>query len=184
MAREKPFSKVSRPSVQQNSPLLELPADVRSTIYKLVLTDRTVEIPQRRKLYPFGCLLPDALVMTCKQIHDEAIKEYYACSTFEIKYAAAYRLNQWIKKIGPARASLLKDVRMHQLYMNCDPTFADQDVRANAAVTEKWLEVHKRDSKLPSGVLKGELNFEDGKVWTATPIVLVEEVLAVTVYVT
>ncbi|KAK4899997.1 hypothetical protein LTR27_002760 [Elasticomyces elasticus] len=76
------------------SPLLRLPGELRTEIYKLVVTiESTIHISHRKADHKlFGVVLDlepishnITLLQTCKQIHAEASPLFYTLNTFEIK---------------------------------------------------------------------------------------------------
>ncbi|SMY29555.1 unnamed protein product [Zymoseptoria tritici ST99CH_1A5] len=67
------------PPTPQNSPLLNLPAELRDAIYGLVLkTDEQISV------YHSGFDRP-ALLQTCKEIYLEALPTFYVINTFRLK---------------------------------------------------------------------------------------------------
>ncbi|KAI4701586.1 hypothetical protein J4E81_003326 [Alternaria sp. BMP 2799] len=78
---------------QENSPLLQLPAELRNRIYKFVLHDHRpvyVDIPALSD--EFGNFGPrdntrgkQALLCTCRQVYSEASMMYFALNTFQFK---------------------------------------------------------------------------------------------------
>jgi hypothetical protein len=72
---------------QKNSPFLRLPPELRNKIYELALDEGTVQM-RRRYLAPPSFLAqhdkhgPQNLVLTCRQIHHEALPLLYKLCTF------------------------------------------------------------------------------------------------------
>ncbi|KAK5720713.1 hypothetical protein LTR15_006674 [Elasticomyces elasticus] len=76
------------------SPLLRLPGELRTEIYKLIVTIESTILISHRKADNniFGAVLDfepifhnTTLLQTCKQIHAEASPMFYSLNTFEIK---------------------------------------------------------------------------------------------------
>jgi len=74
---------------QLNSPLLSLPAELRNDIYKLVFTTNTILVTgaSTRFLSPRtnDSTWAAALLLTCRQINDEATALFWQLSTFDLR---------------------------------------------------------------------------------------------------
>ncbi|CAK4033156.1 Hypothetical predicted protein [Lecanosticta acicola] len=94
--------------------LLSLPAELRNTIYELVLTSDN-PVPVTRKVFP-------ALLHTSSRLRKEAAPIYYQSNTFhapccdEHTHQDLVRLVKWLELIGPVRASQLQQLRLECPY--------------------------------------------------------------------
>ena len=172
--RPKPFSKVGGPTkTQENSALLRLPAEIRNQIYELVFTDGRHLIPERAKRTHWGRSQVPGLLLACKQTHMEAIQLFYYRTAFVFGWGTEGRFEKWIKKMGPARAALLKNVILSpspQLsYYHSVNSFRTHGINHDAQAVQDRLDRARRDIALPLGVLQGSVKFLGYEVVTSSP---------------
>ena len=107
-----------KPGAPQNSLLLDLPPELRNTIYSLVLTNQEhVLVDPNSDVSETGDRFePDDMVIkepgflrTCQMFRKEATTMYYSANAFYSIQCA--KMLRWIKGIGPEKRALLKDVR-------------------------------------------------------------------------
>ena len=107
-----------KPGAPQNSLLLDLPPELRNSIYSLALTsqEHVLVDPNSDVSETVDRFEPDDMVIkepgllcTCQMFRKEATTTYYSTNTF---YSINNRkMLRWIKGIGPEKRALLKDVR-------------------------------------------------------------------------
>ncbi|KAI4647763.1 hypothetical protein J4E93_004173 [Alternaria ventricosa] len=103
---------------QENSPLLQLPAELRNRIYKFVLHDHRpvyVDIPALSD--EFGNFGPrdntrgkQALLCTCRQVHSEAPMMYFALNTFQFDLDTS--LIEFTRSLTAEQLSAVKSIDM------------------------------------------------------------------------
>ena len=169
------------PSAPQSSNLLRLPGEVRNIIYALVFADNTVMIPRNTR-HTRGRSASNGLVLACKQIMNEAIEIYYMSTTFEFELGGKYRLSQWMDKIGPTRVALVQKIRLHTRFTDRG-AYSDEYVRISTESAGRLLEAAQKETNLRSGVLEACIQFEDGLVWTSSPLVHGKALLVLTTWV-
>ena len=184
--RPRRFSKVDGPSKPQENSLLlsKMPAEVRNEIYKHAL-GQSVRIPPQSKNTSCGRLIQPGLLLACKQTHSEAIRIWYATTTFVFDASQRKRLSWWTGKIGSARVSLLRNVYLSNSYFAGSahyPAWHDNDwsIKYQAECTERLLKATRRITRLAPGVLKGGVSFGGPKeffVFTSTPSETMEQIL-------
>ncbi|KXT04725.1 hypothetical protein AC579_622 [Pseudocercospora musae] len=111
------FTKVDVKSAdsQEDSALMQMrPPEIRNRIYKLALDDVvTLDIGRHDRVdHKKGLPPAPALLVTCKQIHAEAIKLYWVNSTFRFPLTTADKFKVWLLKIKRRRRELLRDVQL------------------------------------------------------------------------
>ncbi|MCJ1333450.1 hypothetical protein MMC10_010149 [Thelotrema lepadinum] len=155
MAQTKPFSQVSPPmTTQPNSSLLSLPPEIRNDIYERVFDYMVFDA--RSLSYGPRNFTAKNLLLTCKQIHTEAIKVFYSTTTFHFVPHESIPFRSWICKFGPARVSLMKDVRCDRLFEGHDryddiDLEGDEAVLWNARRAQKYIDRQKDDFSLHEG---------------------------------
>ena len=204
MAQNQLFSKVGLPTTAQpDSPLLMLPPEIRNDIYERVLTHLVVgpcgggshlmdhNNSRNYGNHPkfFGYTAKN-LLLACKQIHAEAIKVFYHTATFYFVLEREKSLNDWIKNIGPARASLIRDIRLDIILEECelwweDPMdeMEDAPAREYAKAAQDCLDQNREEAGLPEGVLRIQICFEGYVLWTEAPSELAEAALKNSTYI-
>lgn len=93
---------------QKGCKFLGLPAELRNRVYELTFEKRPCAVPRRSLSNSKGLMKGPALLLVCKQIHCEAIKIYYNNTSFD--FARIYRLEQWMRKVGPVHGRELTEV--------------------------------------------------------------------------
>ena len=185
MPRQKPFSSVSVPTTsQQNSLLLRLPAELRNMIYEIHFSYCRVEISRRSQLPPYGRSRPNDLLLACRQIHQEAIQLYYIHTPFCFEAQAFYRLPEWVNKIGPARAALIRHVNFEARTCKWWFSLSYPDSVALTHVQELELIVnrYKRKARGLNSELNLKISLEDTGFCTSTPVALARAIFNITVY--
>ena len=183
MPRKRPFSTVSGPTTaQQDSALLRLPAELRNMIYEFTFSHCRVEIPRRRKRESYGRSKPNNLLLACRQIHEEAIQLYYIHATFCFDTGGLYRLPEWVKKIGLARAMLLKHVNFGLgISMWCFSfRYSDEIALSHVQGLESTLNRYKSKAPGLTCGLKVDVNIGGCDFTTSSPIALAKAIFDVT----
>lgn len=100
---------VNARNMDQHSPLLNLPAELRNHIFKLaVVKDHPIEI------YSWVAHRKAALLATCKQIRSEALAIYYGENTFifPLPWNPKVTESKWRDAISNRRTDLIRDLRI------------------------------------------------------------------------
>ncbi|RMZ00329.1 hypothetical protein D0860_08022 [Hortaea werneckii] len=100
------LSKYGKREVNQDSRLLDLPPELRNSIYTYVLaTDDVIQIPES------GKPTRPPLLQVCQQITDEATLLYYSCSKFSISAGKRLKiLRRWILSLEEKERKCLRAV--------------------------------------------------------------------------
>jgi hypothetical protein len=108
-----PGTAVSETAPQKPFRLLDLPPELRNTIYDFVFAGHKLFIPA---LQPedFRHIAP-ALLVSCKQIYNEAILTYYHCTLFYVHYRPDL---VWFLKIAERFQQAIKCVRIRGFRTN------------------------------------------------------------------
>ncbi|CAK3925155.1 Hypothetical predicted protein [Lecanosticta acicola] len=135
---------------QTRSRLLGLPAELRNHIYHLVLSemityiskDTVIKTPavtyKSRPVHGFCFDQTPGVLLTCKQIHVEAIKVYYANADFV--FTAASHLERWARKARPENKKCIQKARVHVMY----------DAMRSWAVVFAEVDCLRRSAQLPT----------------------------------
>ena len=97
---------------EQNSKLLQLPAELRNRIYELVLVSaQSVLLGEKPEhlLWPIPNNHPRALLCTCCQVQFEGAPIYYSENVFATSFLG---LKDWLRKIGVRNREFLSEVRL------------------------------------------------------------------------
>ncbi|KAE9964502.1 hypothetical protein EG328_010410 [Venturia inaequalis] len=97
-------------------PFLDLPPEIRNTIYDIALADRKEQRYEFHVCKPdansgtsyekqvsYNKIAPRALTQTCRQIRNETIVQFYRANTFHI---SIFHFNQWLDVVGPYAAHI------------------------------------------------------------------------------
>ncbi|KAI6886153.1 hypothetical protein KC363_g1554 [Hortaea werneckii] len=100
------MSKYSKHQIKQDSRLLDLPPELRNSIYTHVLaTDEVIQIPAA------GKLTRPPLLRVCQQITDDATLLYYSCNRFSISAGKRLKiLRRWILSLEEKERKSLRTV--------------------------------------------------------------------------
>ncbi|GAB1725234.1 hypothetical protein NU195Hw_g3985t1 [Hortaea werneckii] len=100
------LSKYAKRKINQDSRLLNLPPELRNSIYTYVLaTDDVIQIPASSKP------TRPPLLQVCQQITDEATLLYYSCSKFSISAGKRLKiLRRWILSLEEKERKSLRTV--------------------------------------------------------------------------
>ncbi|KAI6834782.1 hypothetical protein KC340_g5836 [Hortaea werneckii] len=100
------MSKNAKRQIKQDSRLLDLPPELRNSIYTYVLaTDNVIQIPAS------GKLTRPPLLQVCQQITDDATLLYYSCNRFNISAGKRLRiLRRWILSLEEKERKCLRTV--------------------------------------------------------------------------
>ncbi|KAF7187558.1 hypothetical protein HII31_11182 [Pseudocercospora fuligena] len=188
------FTKVDVDSAnsQDDSALMQmLPAEIRNRIYELAL-DKVVTFDIARHAradHKKGLPAAPALLVTCKQIHAEAIKLYWTNSTFRFPRTNADTFEVWLLKIKRRRRELLSNVQLDtpSFWMrffaipNPGAPVTTFDLRETAEAGERQLRncqagkrgvakgVMKTSLIVPANGKVTDVGVASKKIWTATP---------------
>ena len=181
MPRRKQFSKVNRPTKAQQNSFFDLPAEIRNLIYEFTF-DVEVEIPRRSKYSGNGRSTPSGLLMTCKQAYDESIQLYYLNTPFYFRYEAMYRLQEWLNKIGRARAALIRHIHIQaanpryrsSAYPSSDYCIQDCARQGQDQLDRFREKLTTEKFGLAAGALKAELRVDFRSTWTTSPMYLAD----------
>ncbi|RMY85846.1 hypothetical protein D0864_07206 [Hortaea werneckii] len=100
------MSKYGKRKINQDSRLLDLPPELRNSIYTYVLaTDDAIQIPAS------GKPTRPPLLQVCQQITDEATLLYYSCSKFSLSAGKRLKiLRRWILSLEEEERKCLRAV--------------------------------------------------------------------------
>lgn len=100
------MSKYTKREINQDSRLLDLPPELRNSIYNYVLaTDDVIKIPAS------GKPKRPPLLQVCQQITDEATLLYYSCSKFSISAGKRLKiLRRWILSLEEKERKCLRSI--------------------------------------------------------------------------
>jgi len=112
--------------VQQQTPLLSIPAEVRNKIYQLSLVNEDVVLDVKILSTP----TEPALLATCRQIRHEASSIFYGENTFHTDITVGTSLKmvderapcRWLASLGMARCGLLGDLRITTTFRTRGPS--------------------------------------------------------------
>lgn len=196
----KASSKVKAHILQQDdSRLTRLPAELRNRIYELALPD-TIIIPRRRPKMGIPCnkVCAPGLLLTCKQIYQEAIGLYYSSTSFWFKIPDDFA--RWARIIGIKKLKVIRKIVLMVPYSY------DQHYSFKSVYTGNGETVRSEGIRDPAAALRATANKAQGvldeavaktgvsakvvnvalqvsasrqkKWWTTEPIKFVEEVIA------
>ncbi|KAK5115621.1 hypothetical protein LTR85_009792 [Meristemomyces frigidus] len=94
---------------QTESPLFDLPPELRNTIYELTLMGSTTLVGLREDDDSVLIELP-CLLRSCKQIYVEAILVFYHLTPFYSRYA--YNIVCWLKALHPRYRKAISEIRL------------------------------------------------------------------------
>ena len=177
----KPFTQVGAPAEgQPQSRLFTLPPELRNMVYEWVLHRAEIGITSRTRKNTRGRSASTALLLTCKQVHIEAIQLYYHASRFHLGYGAYYRVKEWLRSIGAARASLIRTLCVSPtLDLEVEIERGHESLNARAAAACALLCEIQQKCTLAPGVLKAEVGLSNVRAWTAEPEAFAEELTKV-----
>ncbi|KAI7377824.1 hypothetical protein KC336_g19484 [Hortaea werneckii] len=100
------MSKYAKRQIKQGSRLLDLPSELRNSIYTYVLAaDEVIQIPAS------GQLTRPPLLQVCQQITDDATLLYYSCNRFSIGAGKRLKiLRRWILSLEEKERKCLRAV--------------------------------------------------------------------------
>ncbi|KAK3626265.1 hypothetical protein LTR56_019936 [Elasticomyces elasticus] len=102
---------------QKSCPLLDIPPELRNTIYDELLLgdDKAVRVSDRTRR-PWHA---PAILQTCALIRSEASAIYYSTNAFEVSIDPnnlGRTLCAWLKGLGPQRCGMLQQIRLGLIY--------------------------------------------------------------------
>ena len=186
MPRSQLFSQVGAPETPQlNSSLLNLPAEIRNDIYERVFDYLAVGPHPRNPNYSQRDSTSKSILLVCKQTHAEAIQLFYRSIVFCFVFLPDRGFKSWIRKLGQARASLIEEIRYDGPHRGrkdwTGPLTGINGLKA--AFVRCCLDDRREEGGLREGIVKVQLGFEGGLVWTRFPEKLYVTLLNNTVYV-
>lgn len=148
---------------------LDLPAEIRNTVYDLSLAQQTIMFPKPSKLNKKGRAKCPGILMVCQQICQESVNMFYAKMAF--RFECQDKMLTWLRKIGTKKRVLLQEVIVDKIaslpylphYMAALTT-NDRRMRDHARETLLVLERRLRDcgTPLPVKVYKIRVRHELG----------------------
>jgi hypothetical protein len=130
----KPFRKVYASDTSQRSRLMSLSAELRNRIYEFAFQghiNRTVYTLRSRPVARSNSVQdvtrgeskakPPGLILSCKQIHEEALGIFYSTASF--LFEDMHLLRHWAETIGDCRKRLVRYVLMTGLNRPCNVQF-------------------------------------------------------------
>lgn len=154
---------------------MNLPPELRNIIYEMVFDSTIIHIakktggPRTRK----PAQQAPALLLSCRQTHDEATKIYYSRTTFD--FDCVRRLSAWTRKIGSLRRRTVEHVRLPSPRPAVWTLVSPRAMEDIANDTAAQMAAAAAKSKLLPGVLRMDIclpgkegGFE--QIWTSDPV--------------
>lgn len=163
-----PLSK--KAPISQDSPLLDLPPEIRNNIYEMVFEGTIIKVDRED--------LPSTapgLLRTCRQIYNEAVGMYHASATIYSRFY--FRLYMWLKRRGNRQGvknALLDHAPSYWRLMK-----AHLDIRLDRERREYWAKEGAADINrmrqcvpdLPIDLFKVSILAPNQEmVWTTNPL--------------
>lgn len=166
--------------IQQDSPLLDLPPEIRNIIYERVFENAIIKIEGEGLISEAPSLL-----LTCRQVYDEALGMYYACSMVYTKYG--WKLWMWlwrtrlklstealVNRRNSVKNALFEHAKNYwgqsELRLELRMIRANREAEARPAAVE-LEDIRSRAPHAPNHLLKASILAPSQEmVWTSNPV--------------
>ncbi|KAK4494832.1 hypothetical protein PRZ48_014188 [Zasmidium cellare] len=127
---------------KKKTSFLDLPAEIRNSIYELALPRETIMFPMRSLSNKRPRTEFPGLVMASKQIHKETHPMLFNNSTFH--FTCSLDMRAWLRKFGYSRRKLLRNIVVDDAVYLGEHKAAEEDAKAElteARVVQRWRSI-------------------------------------------